>query len=67
MARRCTVAGSAAGSKWMSDDLFARAATTDKRFHIVEGSNHMDLYDGEPQVNEAVSQLAPFFKDKLGA
>lgn len=61
------IAGSEAGSKWMSDDLFARAASTDKQFHVVNGSNHMQLYDGEPQVNEAVSALAPFFKDKLGA
>ncbi len=60
------IAGSEAGSKWMSDDLYARAASTDKQFHIVEGSNHMQLYDGEPQVAEAVGALAPFFKDKLG-
>lgn len=61
------VAGSEAGSKWMSDDLFERAASTDKQFHVVEGSNHMQLYDGEPQIADAVGALAPFFKDKLGA
>lgn len=59
------VAGSKAGSKWMSDDLFDRAASTDKSFHIVEGANHMDLYDGQKFVDEAVSVLAPFFKMKL--
>lgn len=59
------VAGSEAGSKWMSDDLFERAASEDKKFHIVEGSNHMQLYDGEKEVGEAVSVLAPFFADKL--
>ncbi|MFB9123493.1 hypothetical protein ACFFYR_09760 [Paraburkholderia dipogonis] len=31
------VAGSVAGSKWMSDDLLARAASQDKQMHIVEG------------------------------
>jgi uncharacterized protein len=41
------IAGSAAGSKWMSDDLFNRAASGDKNFHVVEGSDHMDLYDRE--------------------
>lgn len=61
------VAGSLAGSKWMSDDLFDRAASTDKAFHVVEGANHMDLYDGAAFVDEAVSVLAPFFKAKLGA
>ncbi|HEX7881636.1 MAG TPA: alpha/beta hydrolase [Afipia sp.] len=59
------VAGSVAGSKWMSDDLFDRAASTDKSFHIVEGANHMDLYDGQKFVDEAISVLAPFFQTKL--
>lgn len=59
------VAGSKAGSKWMSDDLFDRAASADKSFHIVEGANHMDLYDGKAFVDEAVSVLAPFFRQKL--
>ena len=58
------VAGSVAGSKWMSDDLFDRAASTDKSFHIVEGANHMDLYDGQKYVDEAVAVLAPFFTAK---
>lgn len=59
------VAGSKAGSKWMSDDLIARAASTDKALHIVEGSDHMDLYDVPQYVDEAVSKLAPFFLAKL--
>jgi fermentation-respiration switch protein FrsA (DUF1100 family) len=59
------VAGSNAGSKWMSDDLFARAASTDKHFHVVEGANHMELYDGEAYVNEASSVLAGFFRRHL--
>lgn len=59
------VAGSVAGSKWMSDDLLARAASIDKAMHIVEGANHMDLYDGQLYVAEALSVLAPFFTEKL--
>lgn len=59
------VAGSAAGSKWMSDDLFDRASSQDKHYHIVEGANHMDLYDGPAYVAEAVSVLAPFFGETL--
>ncbi|MGD9670886.1 MAG: alpha/beta hydrolase [Hyphomicrobiaceae bacterium] len=59
------VAGSKAGSKWMSDDLLARAASTDKQMFIVDGANHMDLYDGGPQIASAVSVLAPFFKRTL--
>lgn len=59
------VAGSVAGSKWMSDDLMARAASTDKSLHIVEGANHMSLYDVPQYVDEAVSKLAPFFQRTL--
>lgn len=61
-----TVAGSNAGSKWMSDDLMRRAASADKKMHIVEGANHMSLYDVTKYVDEAVSVLAPFFQKNLG-
>jgi fermentation-respiration switch protein FrsA (DUF1100 family) len=60
-----TVVGSKAGSKWMSDDLMRRAGTKDKRMYVVEGTNHMSMYDGEKYINEAIGQLAPFFKAKL--
>ena len=60
------VVGSEAGSKWMSDDLLKRAASKDKSMHVVNGSNHMQLYDGASQVAEAVSVLAPFFERTLG-
>lgn len=59
------IAGSQAGSKWMSDDLIARAATTDKKLYVVEGANHMSLYDKDHFVSEATAQLAVFFKEKL--
>lgn len=60
-----TVVGSVAGSKWMSDDLLARAASTDKQMHVIEGANHMSLYDKQPYVDEAVSVLAQFFQTRL--
>ncbi len=60
------VAGSVAGSKWMSDDLMERAASADKSMHIVDGANHMDLYDGEDEINSAMAVLAPFFTRTLG-
>lgn len=59
------VAGSKAGSKWMSDDLLKRAASADKTLHVVNGANHMDLYDGKSFVAEAVSVLGPFFRKHL--
>lgn len=59
------IAGSKAESKWMSDDLMTRAASADKNLHLVEGANHMALYDIPRYVDEAVSKLAPFFTAKL--
>ena len=60
------VAGSIAESKWMSDDLMYRAASENKQLYIVEGANHMKLYDIPQYLDEAVAQLAPFFKEHLG-
>ncbi|WP_426477217.1 alpha/beta hydrolase [Chryseobacterium sp. CBSDS_008] len=60
------IVGSAAGSAWMSDDLIERAASADKIKYIVEGANHMSLYDRENYVNEAAGQLISFFHEKLG-
>jgi hypothetical protein len=59
------VAGSVAGSKWMSDDLLARAASGDKQMHVIDGANHMSLYDQQPYVDEAVAVLARFFQSRL--
>lgn len=59
------IVGSNAGSAWMSEDLISRAASADKTKYVVEGANHMTLYDREKEVNEAIGQLAPFFKKKL--
>lgn len=60
------VVGSVAESKWMTDDLMNRAASENKKMHIVEGANHMKLYDVPQYLDQAVAQLAPFFKEHLG-
>ncbi len=49
----------------MSDDLYDRALSQDKRYDIVEGANHTDLYDAKATVAEAISVLAPFFEETL--
>jgi len=49
----------------MSDDLYKRAASTNKNYHVVEGANHMSFYDVPQYVKEAVSVLAPFFEKNL--
>lgn len=59
------VVGSEAGSAWMSDDLIKRAGSKTKNKYIVKGANHMSLYDRANFVDEASSQLVPFFKENL--
>ncbi|MCL8376717.1 lysophospholipase, partial [Escherichia coli] len=59
------VSRSQSASKWMSDDLYDRAARQDKRYHIVDGANHMVLYDCCAVVAEAMSVVAPCFEQTL--
>lgn len=59
------IAGSVAGSKWMSEDLVNRAASTNKTLHTIEGSNHMELYDVPKYVDEATQVLSQFFKTNI--
>lgn len=40
------VAGSDAGSRWHSEELYQRAASTQKQLDTIDGATHMDLYDG---------------------
>ncbi len=61
------VAGSNAGTRWMSEDLFARAASKDKDLLIVEGGTHMAMYDQPHLVHAALGRLLPFYKAHLGA
>lgn len=49
----------------MSDDLMARAASTDKTLHVIEGANHMSLYDVPEYVDQAVAKLGEFFNRTL--
>lgn len=59
------VAGSDAGTRWMSEDLFRRAASTDKDLLVVEGGTHMAMYDQPAMVDAAMGSLAPFYKAHL--
>lgn len=60
-----SIVGSNAGSKWMSEDLITRSASQNKTLYIIEGANHMELYDRKAYVSEAVTQLSQFFKSNL--
>ncbi|SCE57132.1 hypothetical protein GA0115253_1074937 [Streptomyces sp. Termitarium-T10T-6] len=60
------VAGSEAGSLWMSTELHGRARGP-KKLRIVEGGTHMDFYDVPKYVDQAIAEAAPFFTEHLAA
>ena len=45
--------------------LHAKAASTDKKLHIVTGASHYDLYDQPKATTAALEQLIPFYNEKL--
>lgn len=59
------IVGSRAESKWMSNDLFKRAASTKKFLYEVKGASHMALYDVPEYLDEATSVLTEFFEEHL--
>ncbi|MGW5782206.1 alpha/beta hydrolase [Streptomyces sp. NPDC003863] len=60
------VAGSEAGSLWMSTELHGRARTT-KKLRVVEGGAHMDFYDVPKYVDQAIAEAVPFYNEHLAA
>ncbi|MFD4728034.1 alpha/beta hydrolase [Streptomyces seoulensis] len=58
------VAGSDAGSLWMSTELHGRARST-KTLRVIEGGTHMDFYDIPKYVDQAVAEAVPFFTQHL--
>lgn len=59
------VAGSEAGTRWLSEDLYRRAASKDKHLHIVPGGSHVGMYDRPDLVGEAMAKFGPFFEANL--
>ncbi|MEU8948970.1 alpha/beta hydrolase [Streptomyces sp. NPDC048489] len=58
------VAGSEAGSLWMSTELHGRVRAP-KKLVVVEGGAHMDFYDVPEYVGRAVEEAVPFFRENL--
>jgi fermentation-respiration switch protein FrsA (DUF1100 family) len=46
-------------------ELFNKAASANKKIHVVKGASHYDLYDQPDAMKEALEQLIPFYKDNL--
>lgn len=59
------IAGSDAGTRWMSEELYRRAASNDKDLLIVEGGTHMGMYDQPHLVTATLKKLVPFYSKYL--
>ncbi|MFC3560747.1 alpha/beta hydrolase [Pedobacter jamesrossensis] len=46
-------------------DLYNKAASANKKIHIVKGASHYDLYDQPEATKEALKQLIPFFQANI--
>lgn len=46
-------------------DLYNKAASKNKKIHIVKGASHYDLYDKPEATAEALGKLVPFFQENL--
>ncbi|MFJ8622126.1 alpha/beta hydrolase [Kitasatospora sp. NPDC093550] len=60
------VVGERAVTSWMAVEAHQRA-TGPKELSWIKGAGHVDLYDREEYLGEAVDRLAAFFTDHLGA
>lgn len=59
------VAGSEAGSLWQSKEILDKAGSMNKELALIDGANHMSLYDDDKYVDQAVEKLAGFFTGSL--
>lgn len=59
------VAGEQAGTRWMSEALYRKAASKDKSLYLVSGGSHIGMYDKPQLVDDAMSKLGPFFSANL--
>lgn len=46
-------------------DLYNKAASINKKIHIIKGASHYDLYDRPDATKEALEQIIPFFEENL--
>jgi len=58
------IVGGAAVTSWMAVEAFQKAEGP-KELHWIDGASHVDLYDKEPYVTQAVEKLTEFYGTRL--
>jgi fermentation-respiration switch protein FrsA (DUF1100 family) len=60
------IAGSEAGTKYMTDEAFAKATgTKNKELFVIEGATHIETYWKPEYVSQAVNKLVRFYQANL--
>lgn len=58
------ISGDISDTRIYSEEAY-NAATCQKELYLVKGAGHVDMYDKEPYVSEAVAKMAEFFTANL--
>ncbi len=58
------IAGTRADTRYFSEQAIAKAKEP-KELFLIEGASHIDLYDTEEYVGQAIEKLDGFFKKWL--
>lgn len=59
------VVGSKSDAFYLSERAISKAASHNKELFIIDGATHVDMYDQQPFVDQAIIKLAVFFKENL--
>lgn len=59
------VVGSKSDALYVSERAIERAASKIKELYLIDGATHIDMYDRQPYVDEAVGKITSFLKSNL--
>ena len=59
------IAGSKSDAIYVSERAINRAASKVKELYLINGATHIDMYDRQPYVDEAIGKMTLFLKENL--
>lgn len=59
------IAGSKSDALYVSERAINRAASKVKELYLIDGATHIDMYDRQPYVDEAIGKMTSFLKEHL--
>lgn len=59
------IAGSKSDALYVSERAINRAASKVKKLYLINGATHIDMYDRQPYVDEAIGKMTLFLKENL--